>query len=73
MVVSQFKMETGRPRIGFASRFRSDAQFERFDQCSGLKPLEKPSVTPKLIKITPPKSITPMRDGLIEEPMRSPP
>jgi hypothetical protein len=37
-----------------------------------LKPSEKPSVIPKLIKITPPKPITPVRDGVIEEPVRAP-
>jgi hypothetical protein len=40
---------------------------------SGLKPSKKPSATPKLIKITSPKPITPMRDGVIEEPERTPP
>jgi hypothetical protein len=42
-------------------------------ECSGLKPSEIPSATPKLIETTPPKPITPMRDGVIEEPVRSPP
>jgi hypothetical protein len=36
---------------------------------SGLKP----SATPKLIKITPPNPITPVRDGVIEELVRAPP
>jgi hypothetical protein len=40
---------------------------------SGLKPLEKPSATNKLIKITPPKHITSVGDGVIEEPVRAPP
>jgi hypothetical protein len=32
----------------------------------------KPSATPKLIKITPSKSITPERHGMIEQPIRTP-
>jgi hypothetical protein len=61
------------PVIGFASRSGSDAQFDKVGKLSGLKPKEKPSATPKLIKITPPKLITPVRDVVIEEPMRAPP
>jgi hypothetical protein len=38
-----------------------------------LIPSEKPTTTPKLIKITPPKPIALVRDGVIEEPVRAPP
>jgi hypothetical protein len=72
MVASQFKRETGVPGIGFSFRSRSDTQLGKVGEWSGLKPSEKTSTTPKIIKITPPKSITPVRDGVIEEPMRAP-
>jgi hypothetical protein len=72
-VVSQFKRGTGGPGIGFASRFGSDAHLGKVGEWSGLKPSKKPSATPKRIKITPPKPITPVRDGMIERPVRAPP
>jgi hypothetical protein len=40
---------------------------------SGLTPSKKPSPTPKLIKTTPAKPITPVKDGVIDEPVRAPP
>jgi hypothetical protein len=55
------------------SKDGSVACFGKVGEWSGLKPLEKPSATPKLIKITPPKPTTPVRDGVIEEPLRAPP
>jgi hypothetical protein len=63
MVASHFKRGTCGPRIGFASRSRNNAQLGKVGEWSGLKPSEKPSATPKLIKIIPPKAITPVRDG----------
>jgi hypothetical protein len=42
--------------------------------CSGRNPLEKPSATPKLVKLNPPKSATPIvKNGVIEEPVSAPP
>jgi hypothetical protein len=39
-----------------------------------LNPSEKPSTTPKLIKITPPKLTEPVvKDGVFEEPPKAPP
>jgi hypothetical protein len=73
MMVSQLKRGTGGPGLGFASRSRSDTQFGKVGECSGLKPSKIPSATPKLIKITPPKLTTLLRDGVIEEPMKAPP
>lgn len=73
MMVSQFKRGTGGPGLGFAAKDGSVARFGKVGECSGLTPSEKPSSTPKLIKITPPKPITPVRDGVIEEPVRAPP
>jgi hypothetical protein len=73
MMVSQFKRGTGRPGLGFAAKDGSVARFGKVGECSGLTPLEKPSPTPKLIKTTPAKPITPVRDGVIDEPVRAPP
>jgi hypothetical protein len=65
MVVSQFKRGSGGPRIGFDSMTGSDVLVGKDGEWSGLKPLEKPLAPPKLIKITPPKPITPVRDGVM--------
>jgi hypothetical protein len=73
MMVSQFKRGTGEPGLGFATKDGSVTRFGKVGECSGLTPSEKPSLTPKLIKITPAKHITPMRDGVIDEPVRAPP
>jgi hypothetical protein len=52
----------------------SVACFGKIGECSGLKPSEKSLATPKLVRLTPPKSATPVViDGVIEEPMRAPP
>ena len=41
---------------------------------SGLKPSEKPTTTPKLIKITPPEPTLPTtKDEVFEEPPKAPP
>jgi hypothetical protein len=73
MMVSQFKRGTGGPGLGFATKDGSVACFGNVGEWSRLKPSGKPSITPKLIKIIPPKPITPVRDGVIEEPVRAPP
>jgi hypothetical protein len=73
MMVSQFKRGTGRSRLGFAAKDGSVACFGKVGECSGLTPSEKSSPTPKLIKTTPAKPITPVRDGVIDEPVRAPP
>jgi hypothetical protein len=73
MMVSQLKRGTGGPGVCFAIKDGSAACFGKVGDWSGLKPLNKPSVTPKLIKITPPKPTTLVRDGVIKEPMRAPP
>jgi hypothetical protein len=73
MVVSQFKRGTGGMGLGFAAKDGSVTRFGKVGEWSGLTHLEKPSPIPNLIKITPPKPITPVRDGVIEEPMRAPP
>jgi hypothetical protein len=73
MMASQFKRGTGGPGLGFAAKDGSVTRFRKLGECSGLTPSKKPSPTPKLIKITPAKSITPMKDGVIDEPVRAPP
>ena len=73
MMVSQFKRGTGGPGLGFATKDGSVARFGKVGECSGLTPSEKPSPTPKLIKTTSAKPVTPVRDGVIDEPMRAPP
>jgi hypothetical protein len=73
MMVSQFKRGTGGPGLGFATKDGSVARFGKVGECSGLTPSEKPSSTPKLIKTTFAKPVTPMIDGVIDEPMRDPP
>jgi hypothetical protein len=73
MMASQFKRGIGISGLGFAAKDGSVARFGKVGECSGLKPSEKHTPTPNLIKITPPKPNTPARDGAIEEPMRAPP
>jgi hypothetical protein len=73
MLVSQFKRETGGPGLGFASKDGNVVCFGKVGEWRGLKPSEKPSSTPKLIKITRHKPITLVRDCVIEEPVRAPP
>jgi hypothetical protein len=73
MMVSQFKRGTGGPGLGFAAKDGSVARFGKVGECSGLTPSEKPSPTPKIIKTTPTKPIIPMRDGVIDEPVRASP
>jgi hypothetical protein len=73
MMVSQFKRGAGGLGLGFATKDGSVARFGKVGECSGLTPSEKPSPTPKLIKTTSAKPITPVRDGVIDEPMRAPP
>jgi hypothetical protein len=73
MMVSQFKRGTGRPRLGFATKDESVACFGKVGEWTGLKQLDKPLANPKVIKITTPKSTTPVRDDVFEEPVRAPP
>jgi hypothetical protein len=73
MMVSQFKRGTRGPGLTFATKDGSVARFGKVGECSGLTPSEKPSSTPKLIKTTFAKPVTPVRDGVIDEPMRDPP
>ena len=74
MMVNQLRRGTGGPRVGFASGGKGENLYEKVGECSGLTPSEKPSTTPKLIKITPPKPTDPtVKDGVFEEPPKAPP
>jgi hypothetical protein len=59
--------------LGFGAKYGSAACFGKVDEWCGLEPSKKASTTPEIIKIIPPKPITPVRDGLIEELVRAPP
>jgi hypothetical protein len=74
MMVNWLKRGTSRSWLGFATKDGSVACFGKVGEYIGLKPLEKPLATHKLVKLTPPKSATPaVRDGLLVEPVRAPP
>ena len=74
MMMSQFRRGTGASGVGFALGGKGENICGKVGECSGLNPSEKPSTTPKLIKITPPKPTKPtIKDGVFEEPPKSPP
>jgi hypothetical protein len=74
MMMSQFKRRTGTSRIGFAEGAKGEISYGKVGEHSGLKPIEKPSTTPKLTKINPPKPTKPIvKDGVFEEPPKAPP
>jgi hypothetical protein len=74
MTVSQFKRGTSGPGLGFFVKDGIIACFGKVGECSGLKPSEKSSATPKLVKITPPKSANHIvSDGVPMELVRVPP
>ena len=73
MMMSQFRWETGASGVGFAVGGKGENIYGKVGQCSGLNPSKKPSTTPKLIKITPPKPTKPIvKDGVFEEPLKAP-
>ena len=72
MMINQFKRGTGGLGVGFAIGGKGENLYDKVGECSGLNPSEKPSTTPKLIKITPPKLIEPItKDGVFENPPKS--
>jgi hypothetical protein len=76
MIINQFKSSRGElvyRGLALLLRMGMLLDLEKVGEWSGLRPLEKPSATPKLIKITPPKPTTPLKDGVIEEPVKAPP
>jgi hypothetical protein len=60
MMMSQFRRETGASGVGFALGGKGESVYGKVGEFSGLNPCEKPSTTPKLIKITPPKPTEPV-------------
>jgi len=59
MMVNQFRRGIGGLGVGFALCEKGENIYVKFGVCSGLKPSEKPTTTPKLTKITPPKPTLP--------------
>jgi hypothetical protein len=73
MMLSQFRRRTGTSGVSFALGGKGERVYGKVGEFSGLSPSEKPSTTPKLIKINPPKPIEPtVKDGVFEEPPRAP-
>jgi hypothetical protein len=74
MMMSQFRRVTGASGVGFALGGKGESVYVKVGEFSGLTSSEKPSTTPKLIKVTPPKSTEPVvKDGVFEEPPKAPP
>jgi hypothetical protein len=73
MMMSQFRQGTSASGVGFALGRKGENIYGKVGECSGLNPSEKPSTTPKLIKITPPKPTEPIvKDRVFEEPPKAP-
>ena len=71
--MSQFWWGTGASGVGFALGGKGENIYGKVGEYSGLNSSEKPSTTPKLIKITPPKPTEPtIKDGVFEEPLKGP-
>jgi hypothetical protein len=71
MMMSQFIWETSASGVSIALGGRGENINGMVGECSGLNLSEKPSTTPKLIKITPPSPIEPtVKDGVFEEPSK---
>jgi hypothetical protein len=74
MMMSQFRRGTETSGVGFALGGKGENVYSKVGEFSGLSPSEKPSTTPKLIKIKPPKPTEPtVKDRVFEEPPRAPP
>ena len=74
MMMSQFRWGTDASGVGFAIGGKGENLYGKVGECSGLKPSEKPSTTPKFIKITTPKLTEPtVKDGVFEEPPKASP
>ena len=72
--MSQFSRGTGASGVGFAVGGKGENLYGKVGEYSGLKPSEKPTTTPKLIKINPPEPTLPTtKDGVFEEPPKAPP
>jgi hypothetical protein len=73
-MMSQFRQETGASGVGFSLGGKGENIYGKVGECSGLNLSEKPSTTPKLIKITTSKPTeSTVKDGVFEEPQKAPP
>jgi hypothetical protein len=74
MMMSQFRRGTGTSEVGFALGGKGEHVYGKVGDFGGLSSSEKPSTTPKLIKINPPKLTEhTVKDVVFEEPLRAPP
>jgi hypothetical protein len=74
MMMSQFRRRTGAFGVGFILGGKGESVYGKVGEFSGLNLSEKPSTTPKLFKITPPKPTEPIvKDGVFEEPLKAQP
>jgi hypothetical protein len=74
MMMSQFRQRTGASDVSFALGGNGESVYGKVSEFSGLNLSEKPSTTPRLIKITLPKPTEPVvKDGVFEEPPKAPP
>ena len=74
MMVNQFRRGIGGLGVGFALCDKGENIYGKVGECSGLKPSEKPTTTPKLTKISPAKPTLPtIKDGVFEEPPKASP
>ena len=75
MMMIQFRRETSASGVGFVVGGNGENLYGKvIGEYSGLKPSEKPTTTPKLIKITLPEPTLPItKDGVFEEPPKAPP
>jgi hypothetical protein len=74
MMMSQFRRRTGALDLSFALGGNGESVYGKVSEFSGLNLREKPSTTPRLIKITLPKPTElVVKDGVFEEPPKAPP
>ena len=74
MMMSQFRWGTSASGVGFALGGKGENVYGKVGEFSGLNPSEKPTTTPKLIKITPPEpTLLTTKDVVFEEPLKAPP
>jgi hypothetical protein len=74
MIMSQFRQGTRTLGVGLALGGKGEHVYDKVGEFSGLRPSEKPSTTPKLIKINPPKPTEPtVKERVFEEPPRASP
>jgi len=74
LMVNQFRRGTGGLSVDFALGGKGENLYGKVGEHSGLKPCEKPTTTPQLIKISPREPKLPTtKDGVFEGPLKPPP